>query len=191
MGDSGEMIPRIIFIGDSRVGKTSLITRGSTDTFTDITIPTVGAGVTPMRVFSGGREIHFHIWDTAGQEMYRSIVPLYFKMAVCAIVVFALDDLDSFHSLSSWIDMLQRNTDRDVPVVIVGNKTDLEERAVDVSQAKSWASLKNYPIFFTSAATGENVTKLMETVGLSYAGNCVHESTAIPKTDEQAETSCC
>jgi small GTP-binding protein len=186
-----EIVPRVIFIGDSRVGKTSLITRASSDTFTDITVPTVGAGVTQMRIVSDGQDLNFHIWDTAGQEMYRSIVPLYFKMAVCAIVVFAFDDLQSFNSLSSWIEMLQRNTDREVPVVIVGNKTDLDNKIVDVGQAKSWASLKNYPIFFTSAATGENVHKLMEMVAVSYAGNSPQEVTEVVVKDNQTEKNCC
>jgi small GTP-binding protein len=186
-----QIIPRVIFVGDSGVGKTSIITRGSSDIFTGVAVPTVGAGVTPMRILADGHEINFHIWDTAGQELYRSIVPLYFKMAVCAIIVFALDDAKSFNSLSEWIDMLHQSTDHDIPVVIVGNKTDTENRVVDQSQAKSWASLKNYPIFFTSAATGENIQTLIHTVGVTYAGNCLQESTQIVKKDSQGEKTCC
>ena len=83
-----QISPRVIFIGDSGVGKTSLITRGTNDTFNELTSPTIGAGVTPITMTVNGVEVNFQVWDTAGQEIYRSIVPLYFKYAKCAIVVF-------------------------------------------------------------------------------------------------------
>jgi small GTP-binding protein len=191
MGQPGQIIPRVIFIGDSGVGKTSLIIRGKSDTFTGITTPTVGAGVTPMRRMVDGQELNFHIWDTAGQEIYRSIVPLYFKLAVCAIVVFSLNDVKSFDALPSWIDMLQRNTDRDVPVVIAGNKSDLEDATVDLKQAKSWAESNNYPIFFTSAATGENVRTLFDSVAASYVSTYLLDSCQVIPKVSQGGKKCC
>lgn len=144
-----------------------------------------------MQITADGGEINFHIWDTAGSEIYRSIVPLYFKMAVCAIVVFALDDVKSFNSLPSWIDLLRQSSDHDIPVVIVGNKSDLANRTVDRGQAKSWASQENYPIFFTSAATGENVQTLLRAVGVTYAGSSMQESTQVPDTAVLTEKTCC
>ena len=191
MTGNGQIYPRVIFIGDSGVGKTSLIARGATDSFNDMTNPTVGAAVTTMKIVVDGKEQNFHIWDTAGQEIYRSIVPLYFKLAVCAIVVFGFDDIQSFHSLNSWIDMLQSNSEYDVPVVIVGNKYDIEEKVVDVKQVKAWASAKKYQTFFTSAKTGEHVKSLFEYVAEQYVKHSQQESSVVLSHGRESKKKCC
>jgi small GTP-binding protein len=193
MSNRSQIFPRVIFIGDSGVGKTSLIFRGTTDSFSTITAPTVGAGVTPMRILLGDRECRFHIWDTAGQEVYRSIVPLYFKLAVCAILVFSLTDPKSFESLPSWIDMLNRNTDHEVPVIIVGNKVDIEQRAVEQGTVKTWAASKDYPVFFTSAASGENVHTLFTSVAENYIASTLIDPSPLLKENSSAKrkSGCC
>ena len=168
-----QIYPRVIFIGDSGVGKTSLIIRGTSDNFTDTTSPTVGAGVTPMEIMINGKPTNFHIWDTAGQEIYRSIVPLYFKNAVCAIIVFAFDDTKSFASLNSWLDMLRSNSDHEIPVVIVGNKWDVDKKQVELAEAKAWCAARNFQMFFTSAKTGEQVKNLFTHVAERYVANAI------------------
>ncbi|OHS99230.1 Ras-related protein Rab-2B [Tritrichomonas foetus] len=168
-----QIFPRVIFIGDSGVGKTSLILRGTNDNFADNTSPTVGAGVTPMSINVEGQETNFHIWDTAGQEIYRSIVPLYFKYAVCAIIVFAFDDQKSFASLNSWLDMLRSNSETEIPVVIVGNKWDIEKKQVEITEAKAWASSRGFQLFFTSAKTGEQVRNMFSFVAERFVANSI------------------
>ncbi|OHT14621.1 GTP-binding protein ypt5 [Tritrichomonas foetus] len=191
MSGMSQIYPRIIFIGDSGVGKTSLIARGATDTFNNMTNPTVGAAVTTMKIMVENTETNFHVWDTAGQEIYRSIVPLYFKLAVCAIVVFAFDDVTSFNSLNSWIDMLQSNSDHDVPVVIVGNKCDLENKTVDIAQVKAWAEAKKYQTFFTSARTGERVKAVFEYVAEMYVSKCKQEAQIELNDSRPRRKKCC
>lgn len=186
---SNETCPRVILIGDSGVGKTSLIIRGTTDKCSGITTPTVGAGVSPMTIRVGDQSHTFHLWDTAGQEIYRSIVPLYFKLAACALVVFAFDDSNSFANLNSWIDMLESNTEHDVPVVIVGNKADVDQRMVEIADAKDWAAERQYPIFITSALTGENVRSLFEFVAENYVANCRIATTQLLQSNKKRK--CC
>jgi small GTP-binding protein len=183
---------RVILIGDSGVGKTSLIIRGTTDTFCTTASPTIGAGVTPMKVNLKGVDYNFHLWDTAGQEIYRSIVPLYFKNAVCAILVFSLDDVKSFANLPSWIDTLRANSDREVPIVVVGNKTDLKKKMIDMGNARAWALKQDFPLFLTSAATGENVETLFHYIAESFiATQARPTTTALNANGSRPNDDCC
>lgn len=159
-----QQLSRVIFIGDSGVGKTSIITRVTTGAFDPSPPSTVGAGVRPISFKANGQEYKFHLWDTAGQEIYRSIVPLYFKQATCAIVVFSMDDANSFTNIPEWIELLQVHAGTSVPVVIVGNKIDKDHQEFEIPEVKRWADAKRYQIFFTSAATGQGITELFEHV---------------------------
>ena len=95
-----EIAPRVITLGNSGVGKTSLIYRMKTGQFLEETAPTIGAGVTQVEVTIKANTYPLQIWDTAGQEMYRNIIPIYFKGAVFAILVFSMDDKKSFDDLN-------------------------------------------------------------------------------------------
>lgn len=185
MGD--QAYPRVIMLGDSGVGKSSLIGRGVFGTFTGMMVPTVGAGVTPVTMRVDGTEYSFHIWDTAGQEIYRSIIPLYFRYSVCAIVVFAVNEKKSFENLMSWIDMLSASTNGKVPVVIVGNKVDLDRQLITYNEAKEWADKHDYPLYYTSAASGENVQSLFEFVAANY----VNSDGKMQSLEQGSGSSCC
>ena len=101
-----DVSPRVITVGDSGVGKTSLIHRIKSDTFLEQTVPTIGAGVTPIEVEVDNQKYSFQFWDTAGQEMYRNIIPIYFKGAVVAVLVFSMSDSKSFQNLESWMEQI-------------------------------------------------------------------------------------
>lgn len=161
MSDSG---PRVIFVGDSGVGKTSLIHRAKNHKFNESTTPTIGAGITQMESLSDGKVVEYQLWDTAGQEIYRNIVPIYFKGAICAIIVFSMEERTSFLSLQSWVDQLMSHADESVGVVICGNKVDTEHAQVTQAEAEKWAQDRKFSIFFTSAFTGENVQLLIDYV---------------------------
>ena len=119
--------PRIIFIGDSGVGKTSLIYRSKYNKFNEGTAPTVGAGITKMEAVQNGVRVEYQLWDTAGQEIYRNIVPMYFKGASGAVIVFSCEDRSSFLHLGSWVEELLSHSERPIKYVIVGNKIDLKD----------------------------------------------------------------
>jgi small GTP-binding protein len=163
-------IPRVVFIGDASVGKTSLIYRAKYDTFNDNTSPTVGAGITQVETICNGVQINYQLWDTAGQEIYRSIVPMYFKGICGAILVFSLSDRAAFQHLQSWMEEVCRHADHQIPIVIVGNKTDVPAEPSHVQQAEAtkWSATKNLPILFTSASTGANVKFLLDHVLQSF-----------------------
>ena len=188
----GENSPRVIFVGDSGVGKTSLIHRCKNNKFNETTTPTIGAGITHMESMFNGKEIRYQLWDTTGQEIYRSIVPIYFKGAICAIIVFSLEERQSFVSLQSWVEQLMNHADENIGVVICGNKTDVANPTVSQAEAEKWAQERGYTIIFTSAYTGENVQLLLDHVVANWVGKaCVvrtERKIEIKQTDERG---CC
>jgi small GTP-binding protein len=165
----GEIAPRVITLGDSGVGKTSLVHRMKTGEFLSDTAPTIGAGVTAVDVEVNHVAYPLQIWDTAGQEMYRSIIPIYFRGAVFAILVFSMVDLRSFEGLNSWLEEITANADPDIGIVLVGSKFDCEDRTVASDTAQKYADNHKIPLFFTSSLTGQNVTALVEYVALAQA----------------------
>lgn len=165
--------PRVILIGDSGVGKTSIIGYAAQNVYPELTRPTIGAAVTALTVHVDNEDVQFHVWDTAGQEIYRSIVPLYFKGAVAAIVVFSIDDAKSFRSLNDWIAQLNAYTPSQVPIVIVANKWDLSDdnQRVDMDRASDWAKTNGYPLYKTSARTGLGIQELLTFIASTYVGD--------------------
>jgi small GTP-binding protein len=140
-----------------------------TGEFLSDTSPTIGAGVTAVDVEVNHMVYPLQIWDTAGQEMYRSIIPIYFRGAVFAILVFSMVDLRSFEGLSGWLEEIAANADPDIGIVLVGSKFDCEDRSVANDAAQRYADHRKIPLFFTSSVTGQNVTALIEYVALTQA----------------------
>lgn len=163
-----DVSPRVITVGDSGVGKTSIIHRIKSGTFLEQTVPTIGAGVTPIEVEVDGKSYSFQFWDTAGQEMYRNIIPIYFKGAVVAVLVFSMCDAKSFQSLDSWLEQVEENASDNIILLALGNKIDVQPPQVSEEEAKRWAKSKNIDIFFTSAKTGQNTELIMQHIATAY-----------------------
>jgi small GTP-binding protein len=158
--------PRIIFIGDSGVGKTSLIHRICTGAFLS-GAPTVGTCVHTFPTKTDIGQKKFQLWDTAGQEVYRKIIPIYFKGADAAIVVFSFAEPSSFANLDGWIEELHANTDPETTTLLVGNKTDVEH-IVDEGEARRWANERHYPVLFVSAKSVEGIEALKKEIVEGY-----------------------
>ena len=182
--------PRIVFIGNSGVGKTSMIQRMSSGEFDKLNAPTVGAGVTPITVKINGKDTTFHVWDTAGQDTFRTIVPLYFRDAVCAVLVFSLTDSDSFDSLEEWVKLFYKTTPDNVPIVVAANKSDMDDLVINVEDARKWADNHNSTLFITSAVTGQGIPQLFE----YCATICAEHLGTVDQPKEAAQvqnSSCC
>ncbi|OHT03273.1 GTP-binding protein ypt3 [Tritrichomonas foetus] len=163
-----EIPPRIITVGDSGVGKTTLIYRMKTDEFLTESTPTIGAGVTALDVNIKNEKYSIQVWDTAGQEIYRSIIPIYFKGAVYAILCFSMTDHKSFDNLNGWLDEIQRNADCPIGVVLVGNKYDCDDdKVVTEEEAQRYAMDHNMKLFFTSSMSGQNIALLLEHIAIN------------------------
>jgi small GTP-binding protein len=156
-------------IGDASVGKTSLFNRLIDHRFNDTEASTVGASwhsyVTPV----DGREATFEIWDTAGEEKFRSLTPIYFRTAQGGVVVYDVTNRKSFDALEGWVDAFINHAGTDAAVVIVGNKCDADGRVVSVAEAQRWVNLRQFPLFHTSAKTGDGVEEPFRCVAQAVA----------------------
>jgi small GTP-binding protein len=152
---------KIVVLGDWAVGKTSLIRRHAKGKFTFDTKATIGVDVTTKQYrLEGGITITLAIWDVAGQEFWSSVRHQYYGGANAAILVFDLTRPESFWHIKAWYVDLRDNLGQKVPVVLLGNKTDLpDQRAVTLGEASELADGYGFKYFETSAATSENVDR--------------------------------
>ena len=148
---------KIIIIGDSGVGKSSLLKRAVQNTFDTNYQATIGFEFLLMHFKVNDLKIKLQIWDTCGEEMYRSLVQGFYRNTSLAIIVYDISRKKSFEALEIWLKDLRQHTEEGIPVFIVGNKMDLQ-KDISTEEAKMF-SVSNRTKFFTecSAKTGENV----------------------------------
>ena len=160
---------KMVLVGDAGVGKTCIAQRISKNTFTNTTAATVGAANLSVTIKTPSIEVEFNIWDTVGQERYRSLTPMYFAGSQIAILVFDLTSEISFQNLDTFVDLLQQKAPPDCILVLCGNKVDLEDkRVISHEQGQGYAE-RIGAIFYTetSAATGVGVVSLFENIAES------------------------
>ena len=157
---------KTVLVGDADVGKTCIAERISHDTFNDNTYATVGAANLSVNIPSSHGEITFTIWDTAGQERYRSLAPMYFTGAYCAILVFDITSKESFDTLDEFFDTLQSRAPSECVYVLVGNKSDLEmQRQVTKDLATDYShKIGAIQYVETSALNGSGIKELFNLI---------------------------
>ena len=152
---------KYVIVGDASVGKSNLLLRYTHGQFREEYQLTIGVEFGSNNVLIDGKVYRIQIWDTAGQENFRSITRAYYKNSACALIVYDIARRSSFESISSWIEDCKNSSPKSVYMVLVGNKSDLEEnREVSEEEGRELAE-KNGMIFFeTSAKTGKNVEQV-------------------------------
>lgn len=153
---------KIVFLGDSGVGKTSIVTRYVTGSAPTVHAPTVGAAFGAKDLEVDGTVYQLLIWDTAGQELFRGLAPMYYRSAKVAIVVFDVGIRNSFVAVEYWISELRDNCDDNIRLIICGNKIDRSEREIDREFAESEAARLGALYTETSAETGVGVNRVFE-----------------------------
>lgn len=154
---------RVVLIGDSTVGKTSLLYRLKDETGQlPNTTTTFGIDFHTKAIRVNGVDVNLQLWDTAGQEDFRSITVSFFRNAIAALLVFDVTKRESFYHLNQWISEAKSNChpDHGIVMLLVGNKADLEEdREVTHEEAKDFALQHDMDYIETSAMSGANVQK--------------------------------
>ena len=152
---------KYIIIGNSSVGKSNLLLKFAHNKFLDEYQATIGVEFGAKNVEIDNKIFRVQIWDTAGQENFRSITRAYYKNSVCALIVYDINNEDTFDSVQSWIQECKLQTPKTVTMVLVGNKCDLECK-VDRNKAKEIAEENKMLYFETSAKTGKGVDELFK-----------------------------
>lgn len=192
---------KIVLLGDSSVGKTSLVYRLTADKF-DPNLPnTIGAAFISKEHSKDDKTVKFEIWDTAGQERYKSLTPMYYRNAKEALVCFDLSCPESsFERARYWVDQLKLLGPSDIKIRVVGNKKDLvDENQVDLLRINEYCNDNGVPMHTTSAKLGDGVMTLFDSiVGLidqSFFDNHNDLSESLPQPisllDVRSRTSTC
>ena len=153
---------KIIFTGDSGVGKTSIINSIMGQKFSPEYEPSIGVDFFSKTIRYKGRLIKLQIWDSAGQEKFRSLIPNYIRGSSLIFLIFAIDNKESFQHLNEWIDFILNVENGNI--VIVGNKIDLKDsRQVTKEEAEKFCQEKKYEYFEVSAKERTNIDTLLFT----------------------------
>jgi small GTP-binding protein len=149
---------KIVLIGDSGVGKTNILSRFTRDQFNPDSKSTVGVEFATKTMEVSGKTVKAQIWDTAGQERYRAIISAYYRGAVGAMLLYDITSALTFNSLSRWLQELRENADPAIVVMLVGNKSDLQDnRAVTIEEGVGFSRSKNLFFIEASAKDASNV----------------------------------
>ncbi|XP_063810748.1 ras-related protein Rab-42 [Pseudophryne corroboree] len=152
---------RVLLLGDSGVGKTSLLRRYTDEDFTDTTGPTVGVDFcSRIEEPETGVKVRLQFWDTAGQERYRAVTRSYYRNAACVILLFDLTAQKSFEHIESWYkEVTERTQPQPLLFLLLGTKSDMQQqRSVTREEAQTLADSIKAPYLETSARTGSNVS---------------------------------
>ncbi|KAI1310249.1 hypothetical protein EDD11_003834 [Mortierella claussenii] len=162
---------KLVFLGEQSVGKTSLITRFMYDTFDNTYQATIGIDFLSKTMYLEDRTVRLQLWDTAGQERFRSLIPSYIRDSSVAVVVYDITNRNSFMNTAKWIDDVRAERGTDVIIVLVGNKTDLnEKRQVTAEEGEKKAKEFNIMFIETSAKAGHNVKTLFRKIAQALPG---------------------
>ncbi len=179
---------KIVIIGDSGVGKTNLVTRYTRNTFNANSRNTIGVDFCPHDVVLQNKTIKAQFWDTAGQEKYRALSSAYYKNAHGAVVVYDISKRESFENVENWLNELVEHGEKDIVIILQGNKSDLEsERQVTMEAGFNLAQSRRIYFMETSAKTNEEdcvnkafITLMQEIIGTIDKQNVPDEEEVVP-----------
>ena len=162
---------KLIFIGDSSVGKSCLTAKAVKNNFEEYYQATVGFEFLTFNMKVNDKVIKLQIWDTCGQEIYKSLISNFYRNSSLAVLVYAIDNKESFNHVENWLNDLKSQANPDVRIFLVGNKADLEEdRKIKKEEGEKYKEDQHLDLFMeTSAKTGHNARNdLVEAAKILY-----------------------
>mmetsp|Transcript_7228 Transcript_7228/g.13360 ORF Transcript_7228/g.13360 Transcript_7228/m.13360 type:complete len:211 (+) Transcript_7228:620-1252(+) len=176
---------KVVLLGKSGVGKSSIVLRFVADNFKGDTDATIGASYLTKILSIGDTNIKFNIWDTAGQERYGPLARMYYRDADAAILVYDITKNASFEGLKNWIEELTAHGPKGIALAVAGNKEDLvDSEEVDTTAAKSWAQQIGAIYRKTSAKTNYGIEQLFREIAIKLNP---HLDSSQPRSDPVPE----
>ena len=153
---------KIIFVGDAGVGKSTIISRLMDYPFNEVYEPSIGVDFMSKNIKYHGQNIKLQIWDTAGQEKYKGLIPSYVRNSSIVFLVYDISSKTSFENIPNWLNFIR--TIENTSLVLCGNKIDLEKREVKEEEGEELAKKEGITFFEVSAKTGENIKNMFYSV---------------------------
>ena len=186
--DQDPQILKIVIIGESSVGKTSIISQFVDKIFQEEIQSTVGGSFNSKTILCEdlNKKVKLEIWDTAGQERYRSVTKMFYKDADIAVLVYDITNKDSYDELKNyWVEQVKDSTRKGTNLVIVANKSDLiEKEQVDEDESRNYARSINASFFVVSAKDSISVGELFKEIVKKYTGS--KNVSIVDENDESA-----
>lgn len=158
---------KLVIVGNSGVGKSSILLRYADDMFNETYLTTIGVDFKFKTINIEGKKVKMQIWDTAGQERFRTITSAYYKGADAIIMVYETPSSASFADIDRfWINEVESYAEKDVEMLLLGNKSDADKKQVEYNQAKEYASKKGMEFFEVSAKNASNVASAFSKVAM-------------------------
>ena len=162
-----DMLFKVLLVGNTGVGKSSLFLRFVDKIWNDAFVPTIGVDFKIKTLNINNKNIKLQIWDTAGQERFRTIISSYYKGAHGILLIFDLTQSESFDSLKNWLIEIEKNSNQNVVKLLIENKCDLEDkRVISYEKGKDFAEQYNMKYIETSAKNNINVVDAFRTLGM-------------------------
>jgi len=163
---------KMVLLGESAVGKSSLVLRFVKGQFHEYQESTIGAAFLTQTVSVDDTTVKLELWDTAGQERYHSLAPMYYRGAQAAIVVYDITNSDTFSRAKVWVKELQRQAAPNIVIALAGNKADLQaKRQVEMADAQTYAEENGLIFMETSAKTAMNVNDIFMAIAKKLPKN--------------------
>lgn len=193
MSSEYDYLFKILLIGDSGVGKSSVLLRFVDNDFTESFISTIGVDFKIRTIRLNDKIIKLQIWDTAGQDRFRTIVSSYYRGAQGIIIVYDVSDRQSFHNVRYWMEEINKYANSLCKKILVGNKIDLK-RCVTYEEGSDLAQSLDIPFIETSAKSGSNVDLVFTTLSDLLRSRINKQEEKIPLLFSSKKTntsSCC
>ena len=174
-----ELTVKVVLLGESGVGKTSIISRFIDNSFEKNKKSTTGADYTGKTMYFdeyGGKKIKFEIWDTAGQEIYRSLTKIFYKDAKIAVLVYDITKRETFEELKKyWYNQIKESATPDIIIAIAANKCDLyEDEKVKEEEGREFAKEIGAYFKLTSAFLNSGIEELFKTIGVKFLDDYIN-----------------
>jgi Ras-related protein Rab-1A len=158
-----DYIFKVLLIGNSDVGKSSIILRYVDETWTDVFVPTIGVDFKVKTLKVDNKQVKMQIWDTAGQERFRTVVSSYFRGSHGLFLIYDITNKDSFKNLENWLKEIEGEASEKVLKILIGNKCDLEEdRDIKFEEGQAFANRNGMQFMETSAKANTNINEAFE-----------------------------
>jgi len=162
---SNNNLVKLLIIGDSKVGKSSIVLQFVDSKFDPSFVATIGVDFRTKILNIDNDNVKVDVWDTAGQERFRTITKAYYRNAMGVLLVYDVTDIGSFGSLRDWLQDIKTNASQDIIIMLIGNKTDHEiERVISYDEGASLAKEIGCLFFETSALTGSNIMEAFKSM---------------------------